>query len=204
MSYRSHLPQLDGGLFLTDGGIETTLIFHEGLELPEFAAFPLLETDEGMAVLRRYYQPYVQIALERGVGFVLEAPTWRANRDWGDRLGYSAAALDAVRAGVLRPGATAADMASASGLIEEAGFAIYDDVVHGYGGGYWPPVLGRGTRTPGAIPDFRLEANMTLVVQPNVITPDETAGVQLGEMVRITESGFERMHAAPRGFLRID
>ena len=96
MSYRDHLPQLDDGLFLTDGGIETTLIFHDGLELPEFAAFPLLESDEGLAALRRYYAPYLQLARERDAGFILEAPTWRANRDWGTRLGYSPQALDAV------------------------------------------------------------------------------------------------------------
>ena len=96
MRYRDHLPQLDGGLFLTDGGIETTLIFHDGLELPAFAAFPLLESAEGVAALRRYYEPYLQLARERRVGFVLEAPTWRANRDWGTRLGYSPDALGAL------------------------------------------------------------------------------------------------------------
>ena len=96
MSRREHLPQLDGGLFLTDGGIETTLIFHDGLELPEFAAFPLLESDEGVAALRRYYEPYLELARDRHAGFVLEAPTWRANRDWGARLGYSPDALAAV------------------------------------------------------------------------------------------------------------
>ena len=88
-------------------------------------------------------------------------------------------------------------------MIEDAGFSIYDDVVHGFGGGYWPPVLGAKSRAAGAIPDMRLEANMTVVVQPNVITKDERAGVQTGELVRITETGFERMHAASRGFLRI-
>jgi hypothetical protein len=59
MSYRNELPQLDGGLFLTDGGIETTLIFHQGLELPLFAAFDLLKYEEGTEALRRYYQPYL-------------------------------------------------------------------------------------------------------------------------------------------------
>src|SRR5581483_6639310 len=91
--HRDALPQLDGGLFLTDGGIETTLIFHDGLELPEFAAFPLLESEDGIAALRRYYEPYLGLARERRAGFVLEAPTWRANRDWGRRLGYTAEAL---------------------------------------------------------------------------------------------------------------
>ena len=77
------------------------------------------------------------------------------------------------------------------------------DILHGFGGGYWPPVLGSKSRPAGPVPDMRLEANMTVVVQPNVITRDEKAGVQLGEMVRITETGFERMHHAPWGFRRI-
>jgi Xaa-Pro aminopeptidase len=105
--------------------------------------------------------------------------------------------------GAIRAGASAEALVEASRVIEEAGFSVYDDVVHGFGGGYWPPVLGRNSRTHGGIPAIRLEANMTLVVQPNVITQDETAGVQLGEMVRVTSEGFERMHAAPWGFLRI-
>ena len=91
---RGRLPQLDGGIFLTDGGIETTLIFHQGLELPDFAAFPLLETDEGTEELRRYYRPYAELAREHGVGLVLESPTWRANPDWAGRLGTSLERLD--------------------------------------------------------------------------------------------------------------
>jgi Xaa-Pro dipeptidase len=113
------------------------------------------------------------------------------------------AAFSAIT-GVLRAGVSAAEIVEASRVIEDAGFSIYDDVVHGFGGGYWPPVLGAKSRSAGAIPDIRLEANMTLVVQPNVITSDETAGVQLGELVRITDTGFARMHCAPWGFLRID
>jgi Xaa-Pro aminopeptidase len=103
----------------------------------------------------------------------------------------------------LKAGVTAQEIVDATGLIEDAGFSIYDDIVHGFGGGYWPPVLGTKSRPAGAIPDIRLETNMTIVVQPNVITRDEKAGVQLGELVRITETGFERLHAAPWGFLRI-
>jgi S-methylmethionine-dependent homocysteine/selenocysteine methylase len=82
------LPQLEGGLFLTDGGLETVLIFHRGWELPEFAAFPLLEDEVGIAALRDYYRPYLELARDRGAGFVLESPTWRANPDWARRLGY--------------------------------------------------------------------------------------------------------------------
>ena len=94
--YREHLPQLDGGVFVTDGGIETTLIFHRGLDLPEFAAFDLLKDDAGTDELRRYYGPYVQLAADHGVGLVLESPTWRANPDWAAKIGYSLDELDAL------------------------------------------------------------------------------------------------------------
>jgi S-methylmethionine-dependent homocysteine/selenocysteine methylase len=91
--YRNHLPQLDGGLFLTDGGIETTLIFHDGLDLPLFAAFHLLRDEAGREALRRYYARYAALARELGLGFVLESPTWRASPDWAAKLGYTDAEL---------------------------------------------------------------------------------------------------------------
>ena len=94
--YSNQLPQLGGTLFLTDGGIETTLIFHEGLELPYFAAFHLMKTPEGREALRKYYNAYIAIAKVDGVGFILESPTWRASSDWGAKLGYSAADIAAV------------------------------------------------------------------------------------------------------------
>ncbi len=87
--YRNALPQLKGDLFLTDGGIETTLIFHEGLELPDFAAFDLLKRPDGEAALRKYFRTYAALAKKFGTGLILEAATWRANPDWGARLGYS-------------------------------------------------------------------------------------------------------------------
>jgi S-methylmethionine-dependent homocysteine/selenocysteine methylase len=92
-SVTSELPQLSGELFLTDGGLETDLIFHQGIDLPEFASFPLLETGEGIDLMRRYYDGYVRTALAHGTGFVFETPTWRANPDWGAKLGYSAEQL---------------------------------------------------------------------------------------------------------------
>jgi S-methylmethionine-dependent homocysteine/selenocysteine methylase len=99
--YRRRLPQLRGGLFMTDGGLETTLIFHDGVELPAFAAFDLLKDDAGLATLRRYFERYAALARNHGVGVVLEAPTWRANPDWAERLGYGAMALaDANRKAV--------------------------------------------------------------------------------------------------------
>ena len=91
--YRSHLPQLDGCLFLTDGGIETCLIFHDKLELPYFAAFQLLKDASGRASLHDYYARYAEIARKGSFGFILESPTWRASSDWGDKLGYSETAL---------------------------------------------------------------------------------------------------------------
>src|SRR5262245_51632661 len=94
--YRKNLPQLRGGLFLTDGGIETTLIFHDRLELPHFAAFHLLRDAAGTAALRRYFARYAEIARANGTGFILESPTWRASADWGEKLGYSADALAAA------------------------------------------------------------------------------------------------------------
>lgn len=91
--FRTKLPQLGSGLFLTDGGIETTLIFHEGLELPDFAAFHLLKTPEGEAALHKYFRTYAAIAKRFGTGLILESATWRANADWGTRLGYTSEAL---------------------------------------------------------------------------------------------------------------
>jgi S-methylmethionine-dependent homocysteine/selenocysteine methylase len=91
--YRERLPQLDGGLFLTDGGLETTLIFHEGWDLPLFEAFVLLDRERGRKALRSYYDRYVSMAIAAGAGFILESPTWRANPDWGAKVGYSKEAL---------------------------------------------------------------------------------------------------------------
>jgi S-methylmethionine-dependent homocysteine/selenocysteine methylase len=88
-NYRQALPQLNGELFLTDGGIETTLIFHDGLDLPHFAAFDLLKRGEGRDALRRYFRTHASIAKAYGVGFILESATWRASADWADLLGYS-------------------------------------------------------------------------------------------------------------------
>ncbi|HSE67011.1 MAG TPA: homocysteine S-methyltransferase family protein [Gemmatimonadales bacterium] len=87
--YRSALPQLNGDLFLTDGGIETTLIFLEGLDLPDFAAFDLLKQPEGETALRKYFRTYAALAKKYSTGLILEAATWRANPDWAARLGYS-------------------------------------------------------------------------------------------------------------------
>jgi len=90
------LPTQDGRLFVTDGGMETTLIFRDGLELPEFASFVLLDDEATLAALRGYYESYAQLASELGTGIVLDTPTWRASADWGERLGYDRTRLEDV------------------------------------------------------------------------------------------------------------
>jgi Xaa-Pro dipeptidase len=112
-------------------------------------------------------------------------------------------AFDAVTA-VIRPGTTMEEILDAADLIEDRGFTIYDDLVHGFGGGYFPPIVGSRARPAGPLPQMTLEENMTLVVQPNVITRDQKAGVQVGELVRVTQQGFESLHSAPRGFFRTE
>lgn len=94
--YRQNLPQLLDKLFLTDSGLETTLIFHDGIDLPYFAGFALLKTQGGSEVLRGYYARHAEIAARNGMGFILESPTWRASSDWAAKLGYSAAELAAM------------------------------------------------------------------------------------------------------------
>ena len=81
---------------LTDSGLETWLVFHRGVDLPDFAAFPLLDDPSGRDLLAEYFRDHLQLAADAGIGIVLETPTWRANADWGARLAYDIAALDRV------------------------------------------------------------------------------------------------------------
>lgn len=101
-TYRSALPQLSDDFFMTDGGLETTLIFLEGQELPDFAAFHLLRAPEGENVLRKYFQTYAALAGRFDVGLILETATWRSNPDWGEKLGYSPDDLVAVNRKLVR------------------------------------------------------------------------------------------------------
>ena len=93
---RATLPQLEHRPFLTDSGLETTLIFDQGVDLPSFAAFVLLETPDGRRRLRHYFERHAEIARNAECGFIAEAPTWRANPDWGRGLGYDRGDLDAI------------------------------------------------------------------------------------------------------------
>ena len=96
--YRQELPQLAGQRLITDGGLETTLIFHDGVDLPCFASFVLLRDRAGERRLWDYYAAYAKLARDYGRGFLAETPTWRANPDWGEKLGYSSDALAAINA----------------------------------------------------------------------------------------------------------
>ncbi|HZQ73766.1 MAG TPA: M24 family metallopeptidase [Burkholderiales bacterium] len=131
--------------------------------------------------------------------FTLGAPPTALYRDL---YGAAEAALDAML-GVVKGGASAAQLVAASCAIEQAGFTTCDDLVHGFVGGYLPPVLGSASRPAGPLPDFTLQPGMMLVLQPNVVTPDARAGVQVGELVVVTEAGCERLHDAPREFFRL-
>ena len=135
--HRQSLPQLASDApFLTDGGLETTLIFHQGVDLPAFAAFDLLKDDAGREQLRTYFEPYLALARERGAGFVLDTATWRANVDWGIALGYSAEELaDANRAAV----ALAEELRTP---LDEAGLSVViNGTVGPRGDGYQPDEL---------------------------------------------------------------
>jgi len=104
---------------------------------------------------------------------------------------------------VLRAGATPKDVLDAAECIKKTGFTICDDLVHGYVGGYLQPILGTYERPSGPVPDMVFKENMTMVVQPSVVTRDNKAGVQTGELVRITATGIEKLHHAPWGFRRV-
>ena len=90
------LPQLSAPLTVTDGGLETTLVYQHGIDLPDFAAFPLLDTEAGRAALRAYYEPYLELGRRFDIAVIVDTPTWRANLDWGARLGYDPIRLAAV------------------------------------------------------------------------------------------------------------
>jgi len=99
--YRNDLPQMSGDLFLRDGGLETTLFFKKGFPLPEFASFNLVNDDDGREVISSHLRSFAAVARDHSVGLILGTPTWRASRDWGTKLGYTAETLaDAIHKSV--------------------------------------------------------------------------------------------------------
>ena len=128
-----------------------------------------------------------------------------ATPQYCDLYATAEATFDAVTR-VVRHGATMQEILDATGLIESGGYTVCDDLMHGFGGGYFQPIIGTRSRMAGALPEMTLEENMTVVVQPNVTSTGADgaprAGVQVGEMIRVTRSGFELLHRAPRGLFR--
>ncbi len=88
--------------WLTDGGLETDLIYSQGIDLPDFAAFPLVGTPQGEAALSRYFSPFLALARDHGTGFILDTATWRAGQVWGERLGLDHGAVARVNADAVR------------------------------------------------------------------------------------------------------
>jgi len=126
------LPRLGGSPFLTDAGLETCLVFKDGLDLPYFASFVLLDDQHGLDCLKTYYRDFLKLAAEQGTGFVLDTPSWRANPDWGDATGYDRAAL----ANVNRRAVTLIDeLRSESGIADRVALNL---VVGPRGDGYRP------------------------------------------------------------------
>jgi S-methylmethionine-dependent homocysteine/selenocysteine methylase len=155
---------------LTDGGLETSLIFHQGLDLPHFAAFPLAESADGRAELRRYWEPYLQIARDHGAGFVVGTVTWRANPDWGGLLGYDLSRL------------RAANVAAAE-LARELASDIDDAVVEGVVGPRGDGYMVGDEMTPGQAQRYHSEqlealaaAGVDQVAAVTFTYPDEAIG----------------------------
>jgi Xaa-Pro dipeptidase len=114
----------------------------------------------------------------------------------------AAAAFEAIESR-LRPGVCAAELVDAARVVEAAGFTTLDDLVHGFGGGYLPPVIGSPSRSLVPVPDFEIEVGMAMVVQPNVVTADASIGVQTGELLLVTPEGAKRLHTFPQGLGRL-
>jgi Xaa-Pro aminopeptidase len=176
----------------------TTHIHYFGVPVPaQWPAARRLERGDVLACeISASYWDYTGQLLRTFVVGAEPSPLVRELHDVADTA--FGAILDRVR-----PGATARELVEASAVIGDAGFTTRDDLVHGFVGGYLPPVLGDTTRTLEDVPDFTLEEGMTIVIQPNVVTPDESAGVQTGELVAVTADGGERLHDYKRGLLRI-
>jgi Xaa-Pro dipeptidase len=176
----------------------TTHIHYFGAGVPAQwpAARPLERGDVLSCEISASYWDYTGQLLRTFAVGADPSPLHRELHDVAD------AAFDALFECV-RPGTTAAELVEASAVIGDAGFTTRDDLVHGFVGGYLPPVLGDKTRTLEDVPDLTLAEAMTVVIQPNVVTRDESAGVQTGELVLVTADGAARLHGYERGLLRI-
>ena len=189
--------------YIRDGAVNVIHYFGvTSMQAPDLAVprqFPRMrQVQSGDVVVAEITAPFWDHPGQVLRSFALDEPT----KLYRDLHAAADAAFDAI-ASVLKAGTTPGQVIEASGVIEDAGFTIIDDLLHGYGGGYLPPILGTRSRPAGRVPGDPFRAGQTVVIQPNVVTHDGKAGVQTGEMVLITETGVERMHALPRGFQTI-
>jgi homocysteine S-methyltransferase len=191
------LPQLHGTKFVTDGGMETDLIFHHGVDLPDFAAFPLLDTADGRDLLTRYYDGYATIAQQASAGLMLEAPTWRANPDWGTRLGYSAADLARVNTAAITLLAGLRERYAATlGLATVLVSGMVGPRDDGYGGGRPDPQEAAGYHGPQleafAAAGADLATALTLTDVPEaigVVRAARTAGLPIAISFTVETDG---------------
>src|SRR5215218_1317792 len=167
------LPRPGGELWVTDGGLETTLVFLHGIDLADFAAFPLLDSADGREHLRRYYAPYLDLAQRLGRGIVLDTPTWRANVDWGARLGYDPVGLESINRRAVR---FVADLAaSRPGLV-----TTLDGVIGPRGDGYAvgsTMAVSEATRYHALQARAFADAGVDLVTAVTMTYADEAIGV---------------------------
>ncbi len=156
--------------WLTDGGLETTMIYHEGLDLPYFAAFTLLDSDIGRAALTRYFQTYARIARQAGTGLVLDTVTWRAGTTWGSVMGLDEAAIRRINHEAVAFGRTFRDAMEQNGLP-----ILLDGVIGPSGDGYTI--------------DRALSGDESLVRHRVQVEALAEAGVDLITAVTMTHSG---------------
>ena len=104
---------------------------------------------------------------------------------------------------ILKDGTTIDEINDISSKIEDGNFSIWDDLIHGYGGGYLDPVIGTKSRPASHYPGFKFKENMTVVIQPNVITRDHRAGIQTGELIHIQKNKAVRLHSFTKGYIQI-
>jgi S-methylmethionine-dependent homocysteine/selenocysteine methylase len=176
MTAEHALPQLEGGVFLTDGGLETTLVFHDGIDLPCFAAYIIVMSEDGRRRLARYYKPYLESARDFGAGFVLESPTWRASRDWGAKIGHSPEEVAEANRAAVRLLRTIREEAAP----EAAGPLVVSGQIGPRGDGYVPGVM----MSPAEAADYHAEqiealrgAGADLVTALTLNYADEAIGI---------------------------
>ncbi len=135
-------------------------------------------------------------------GQVLRSMSMRQNpASWISEFHDVADSTFSAIASVLRPGCSMSEILDAASIIEENGFTTCDDLIHGFGGGYLPPILGSNSRPAGPIPDINLAPNMAIVVQPNITDGSGMRGVQTGALFIITEGGAECLQQSPIGLM---